>query len=184
MSKPISYKSLTLDAYERRRVDVTGQIFVCTACSGVLLTRMDNGEEFPITAGFVLEPGQFKSLEFYNDSATATTIEFYTGTSIVSYLGNDMVRARGSDLKPLPFQTLDANGGVYDLPGTWDGRARKQVIVSNMDTNEIIYVGSAAVPTAPVFPRTSWTVETDSFLRILNAAASQVQVAIAEFFYR
>lgn len=183
---PLSYKAETLAANQPRRFNVTGQALYIKALTQQAWLRVDQDEEFPVDAGVILRfPRMFRELQFTNKNASAISLEFYTGDATVSFVGSETVRARGSDLKPGSVALLNTDAKVT-LAGTWNGRQRKQIVVTNLDDNASLYIKAKDDNNvcAVVFPRTAWTMETDADLDIYNGAAWGVSLSVAEFFYR
>ena len=177
-------------------VNIYGRVFACTAATGPFEMSFNDGEFFPI-AGRGVEWAMvgedfYSRLQFKAD--VATEIHFYAGNF---FWHENIVVPVIQAAQTRMFATgavLNATTGI-DFTTVPTGMSyRKSIVITNRDplielvvncqnlASGIPPIGGWA-PTAIVFPKQAWILETSDAVRLYNPGATAVNYLALEVFY-
>lgn len=193
MSLPLDYKLLTIPAGSVAspgtvKSQLGGVFFFCASATSAFQMQFDAGTVFPANANFRIsnantKNGSFGTITFYNTSANAITVAFYVGQAAVDYVFGGTVREASSRNLGGGIVALGA-GATLSVPGSNNGSQRKQIIVTNLDANNPVYIqDSGGNIMGAVFAQTPWTVASDAVFILKNTTANPINVIVGETYY-
>jgi len=186
-----------VNAGDKSQIDAPGTFFYIKEATDAILYQMDNGEELPWDVGTgpdSKELGMFQRLTCINPWSHDVTIVVYVGiggvvdnrfTLVPSRDFAIPVRDATTEFVARPGSTLAANS-VIVFPGTpvLPQIQRKQIVISNLDLANVLYVLDAADEVcAVVFPQTSITLPVSGGVKVKNATSSAIVCYISELWY-
>lgn len=186
-----SYFDVTLAAYETRALSVTGAMFFCRSSTAQFWLNIDGGEDFPLEQGFAFrtpDGNYWNNIVLKNRSATALQVTGYIGSSLVTYAPpveqiNLAVKLAPTILRPNAATNLAA-GATLTLAGTYLGKNRKQIVVTNLSAaGDLQILDSAGTVGAIAFPRSAWTIETSDTVKVKNNTGLLIDLQVLEIFY-
>jgi hypothetical protein len=187
MSINLSYQTVTVPANQTLPVAKTGSVFFCVSASARFSMNFGGGEDIDMASGWKIN-APFKRLLFINTTAAPLVISFYTGQGSIDYslppleLLNTTVKNASTYAKGGGNRTLQP-GEYIDLTGLDGTHARKQVVVTNLSLAGNLTLIASGANMSTVLPVSSWTIETNSALRIANLGAVPVDLVFGEVFY-
>lgn len=183
----LTYKSVTLPAYSSQSHAVTGTVFVCVSATAAFELSFDGQSRVTMDQGWSvdLRPEGFRFLVFHNTTGAAITITYYAGNAVMAYASQQTIfQVKDPATYVLAGAESIANAEQIDYSGEDSGNARKQFIVTNLDTDRDLDVLDANGDLcATVFPRSAWTVETSGLLSLKNNSGAGLSIRVAEIFY-
>jgi len=177
-----SRQTLTIPANQVVPVAATGEVFSVLESTGDFSVAFDGGEKSAVRGGITLRVKVFHILTLHNDTAIAITVSFFTGFGEISFA---LLESKAVSTRLLGTLCQLQPPTYAEFSGTNNGNRRKQVVITNTESAvDLVVRGKDAAPCAIVFPRTAWTMETDSLLSVGNPAAQPpVSFYVAETFY-
>lgn len=183
----LTFKTITLAAYETRPFATTGSVFVCKTASAPFVMNFDGEEDFDMDQGWSIDvtPNLFRMIVFKNLTAAAVTISFYAGGSALSYSSqNTVILAKNpATYIKAGALTIDPDQTIT-LSGVDGAKTRKQIVITNLENDTDLQVLDPANDVcATVLRRSAWTIETSGVLRIHNGNGIAMAINVAEVFY-
>ena len=198
MSQPITFTTLVVGAGTvgnpgMAKSNLAGTGFLLSAASAPLNIQFSGGTVFPVSAGFVINPGSasaspasgFTSVTFFNPTANAITVAFYVFQNGVNYVGTNQQKDVSSRAVGGGIINLAANTITAAITGTNNGNQRKQIIIHNLDANLQLYIldGPAGNVVDVIYAGQPWTLPTDAAVYVQNPNAAGVNYCVGQFFY-
>jgi len=182
----LTYKTVTLAAYETQRHAVSGTVFVCSSATAQFKLSFDGGEDVTMAQGWSVNwSAGFRFLVFGNPSASAVTLSYYAGNAAMAYASNQTVITIKDPATYFRAGALAiSNGATLSLNGLDGVNVRKQIIITNLSANvDLDVLDPTGTKMATVIPRSVWTVETSGALKLQNNGGLQIDIRVAELFY-
>jgi hypothetical protein len=183
----LTYKSVTLAAYETQSHAVSGSVFVCVSATAAFELSFDGGGPVVIDQGWSVSlAGEgFRFLVFHNTSGAAITITYYAGNAAMAYASQQTIfTVKDPATYVKAGDESIANSQTLTYAGSDGAHIRKQIVVTNLDSNSDLDILDAAGDLcATVFPRSAWTIETSGQVSVENNSGAGISLRVAEIFY-
>lgn len=196
--------TVIIPANQTVHYNCTGQLFICKEASDVFKMSFNDGEQFQfeVGLGFRLDGAdEFTKLSFKNETASAITINFYTGrgeirdarlNTTVNRLMSLAIRdlpdySKGYGEVGTPLQTRGHAGVTY--PGTDSetitNKGRKQIVITNVSVEGNLWITDASDrPVAVIPPGQAWTMNSNATFKVWgDPVKGQVDYIVGETFW-
>jgi hypothetical protein len=185
---PTTSQTVVLAPYEVRPLAVSGMVFSCALATAQFLISFDGQGYIPMQQGWTMDnrPNIFRSINLQNPTAVQITVTFYAGASAMFYSPPTtlaLVTNAPTYLKGSGIVAIGA-GASQTFNGVDAGKNRKQIIVTNLDAVNALYILDAANNIVlPVFAAESKTVELSGLCKVNNPNPAPVNAVVGEVFY-
>lgn len=189
MRTHLSFRTLTLAAFQTLDLACAGSMFYCKEASALFKLSFNGESPMDVESGWQIQDKDYTRLLFTNPTAAAIDIAFFYGTANVSYTAPVSIMSlvvRHAPTYPKGTGLVILAPGAADSYTGLDGdKERRQIVVSNLSQDNEIYLTDADDAVLAVIPpgNKPWTIEVGGTVKVKNPAAADISYVACETFY-